>query len=498
MARTATDTASASVSVFERAPLIFGPMKASLPYRMAQVILWIALARHLALALFIHPYADDLSYAVVGMTTPLGERLVQEYTSWNGRYFSNVLVLRGPLVLGLDHGLPLYRLAAVVLILGTIYAAYHALRILLPRLHRSSAATGALAFLLLYLHLIPDASEGFYWYTGAVTYQLANVLCMLLAANWIRALRTPDAVGGWWYPAQCALVVLIAGSNEVHAAFMVLAHIGLLAWTWKRTGRMRGPSMVLLVVALLCTLVVVVAPGNATRGALFPLRHDLVRTLAYSVAQTGRFTLQWVLVLVLPTVVFIALLRKGIRQGLLDPFVTTPNKWVALAMPFAVVFISMVVTYWPTGLLGQYRTIGLALFFFIPSWFWAVAVWDQVHFRPRGWWMALADAPIMRWAFVLLCTGALWAGRDGRVTADLLSGRMARYDADMRACYRTVTEAAVRGKEVVILPSVELPRCLKVLPLDTDATHWTNSSFAAYLGAGGVLVSAAPAPAPAP
>ncbi len=498
MARTATDTASASASVFERAPLIFGPMKASLPYRMAQAILWIALARHLALAFFIHPYADDLSYAVVGMTTPLGERLVQEYTSWNGRYFSNVLVLRGPLVLGLDSGLPLYRLAAVVQILLTALAFQRCLRVLAPRLPLHWSVTGALAWLLLYLHLIPDASEGFYWYTGAVTYQLANVLCVFIAIRWIDALRRPGVVHGWWNAQQALLVAMVVGSNEVHAAMLVLAHLGL--WRWMRGGSpaLRRAAGWLLLLALVCTLVVVVAPGNATRGALFPLRHDLVRTIGYSVAQTGRFTLQWVLVLVLPTVVFVALLRKGIRLGLVDPFVKIPNKWVALALPFAVVFICMVVTYWPTGILGQYRTIGMALFFFIPSWFWAVAVWDQVHFRPRGRWVAHADASAMRWTFVLLCTGALWAGRDGRVTADLLSGRMTRYDADMRQCYRAVAEAAVRGKEVVILPTVELPRCLKVLPLDTDATHWTNRSFAAYLGASGVLVSAAPPPATAP
>ncbi len=473
-------------------------MKASLPYRIAQLIMLLALARHLALALFIHPYADDFSYAVVGMTTPLGERLVQEYTSWNGRYFSNILVLRGPLVLGLQQGLWPYRLVAVVLILGTGCAAYHFLRVLLPRMARAAAATGALALLLLLLHMMPDASEGFYWYTGAVTYQLANVLCVFLAANWIRALRTPEAVNGWWYAVQCGLVVLIAGSNEVHAAYLVLAHLGLVGWTWRRTGKVRGPAMVLLTVALLCTLVVVLAPGNATRGALFPLRHDVVRTLAYSTAQTGRFTLQWMLVLVLPTLLFLSLLRKGVQHGVAKPFRSPRNKWGALALPFVAVFVSMVVTYWPTGLLGQYRTINMALFFFIPAWFFAVAVWDQMYFRPRGWRIGDADAPRTRWALVLLSTCMLWAGRDGRVTDDLISGRMARYDQGMQHRYRILATGAQRDAEVIVLAPVELPRSLTVLPLDTSATHWTNRSYAAYFGVAGVRVSSAPPPAPAP
>ena len=71
------------------------------------------------MAAYVHPYADDLSYAVAGIRTPLLERLVHEYTSWNGRYTSNLLVLRTPLVLGLQPGLVLYRLCAVFLFVLT-------------------------------------------------------------------------------------------------------------------------------------------------------------------------------------------------------------------------------------------------------------------------------------------------------------------------------------------------------------------------------------------
>lgn len=472
-------------------------MKASLPYRIAQVLLLLALVRHLALALFIHPFADDFSYAVAGISTPLGERLLQEYTAWNGRYFSNVLVLRGPLVLGIGPGLPLYRLVAVVLILLTAAAAYHCLRVLLPRIGRVSAGTAAVTFLLLFLHMMPDASEGFYWYTGAVTYQLANVLCLILAANWVRVLRTLDAVPARWYVVQCVLVAVIAGENELHAAFMVLTHFGLLVWGWKRVGKVHHPALVLLLVAMLCTLVVVLAPGNATRGALFPMRNDPVRTLLYSVAQTGRFALQWVLLLVLPTLLFLTILRKGIRRGVLKPFAWPMNKWIVLLLPFAAVFVNMVIVYWSTGLLGQYRTVNVALFFFIPTWFFAAAVWDQKYFGPRGWRIGNVDAPRSNWAIVLLCTCVFWAGRDGRVSDDLLSGRMARYDEGMLKRYRTMAAERGSGTGVIILAPVEAPRSLEVLPLDTSAAHWINSSFAAYFGVGAVRLSSAPPVAPA-
>jgi hypothetical protein len=473
-------------------------MNASLPYRIALGILVLAILRHLALALYIHPYADDFSYAVAGMETPLGERLVQEYTSWNGRYFSNILVLLSPLLLGIAKGLWLYRLAAILLIVLTWYAAYLFLRVLLPKVVRSITATGALAFLLLQLHAMPDASEGFYWYTGAATYQLANVLSLLLAANWLVRSRSSEQPSLLWYVVQSVLIIAIAGSNEVHMAFLVLGHAAYMLWKWREEARMDRPVVILLALAVVCGIVVAVAPGNATREALFPLRHDAWRTLTYSVAQTGRFTLIWIAVLALPSFFFIAFLRKGIAHGVIQPFSRPMNKWLVLAIPFALVFVSMVVTYWPTGLLGQYRTLNMAQFYFIPIWFFALAVWDQAVFRKGQWFFAHPSPALVQWACVLLFTTFLWKGRDGRVTDDLLGGRMARYDEGMSRRYRMLTWPARTGSpEVIDFAPVEQPTSLVILSLDTSAGHWMNQSFAKYFGVAGVRVNSAKPPVPA-
>lgn len=466
-------------------------MQARIPFRIIQLILLLALVRHLWLALYIHPYADDYSYAVAGMTTPLAERLVQEYDSWNGRYASNVLVLRGPLVLGIEQGLPLYRLAAMAMFLVTVLAAYAFLRTLLPALQRTKALMCALAFVLLYVNLMPDASEGFYWYTGAVTYQLANVLCLFLAARWLRALRDPLVMSVRWTAIQGLLIAFIVGCNEVHMSLIVLSHTALLLWYKSRTGRIPRRVLLLFVMAVMCGIVVAVAPGNYTRGALFPLRHDVLRTLGYSVAQTGRFAAQWVLWLVLPSLAFITLLRQGGIASAVKPFTAPINKWWVLALPFMTLFVCMVVTYWPTGLLGQYRTVNMALFFFLPSWFVALAVWDQQVLRVRGWSIPHAADPRVQWALVFLVCGFLWVGRDGRVTDDLLSGRMARYDAGLSGRIREATlNARASSGRVLAFDPVELPTSLTILALDTAATNWMNRSYADYFGVAGVRITA--------
>ena len=66
-------------------------------------LLALALARYIILAFYVHPFADDFSYAVAGMRTELLPRLWDEYNLWNGRWFSNIMVLRGPLAVSYTH-----------------------------------------------------------------------------------------------------------------------------------------------------------------------------------------------------------------------------------------------------------------------------------------------------------------------------------------------------------------------------------------------------------
>lgn len=468
-------------------------MKDRLPIRLAQCILVIALLRHLAVALFVHPFADDFSYAVAGMRSDLGERLAQEYSSWNGRYFSNILLLRGPLTLGIEEGLWLYRAIAVSLILFTGLGAYRFVRVLLPNATREISATVALVFVLIFLHVMPNTSEGFYWYTGAMTYQLPNVLSLFLLANWVRPLRSPNVVLSWrWYAVQVLLVGMIAGCNEVHMAFLVIGHALLFVHFLLKEGRIARPTLILLGVSVLCAIVVAGAPGNDTRGSNFPMRHDVLRTLAYSAAQTVRFGGLAVLsfpVFIL-TLNFPSIRREAIAHGILRPFARPLNQCFALALPFVCLFVAMVVTYWPTGLLGQHRTVNMGLFNFVIAWFFAALVWDQVFFQPRKAY----EEGVLRWPWSLVMIGAafLFLGRGMDLTWELCDGTLARYDRAMHARYEAISTSPA-GE--LVLPPVERPRSLTVLPLDTSSVHWMNLSMADYFGRTDLhLIESVPAP----
>lgn len=449
-------------------------------------ILLAALARHLWLAAYVHPFGDDFSYAVAGMHTELLHRLAQEYDSWNGRYFSNVLLLRGPLVLGMQKGLMLYRFSAVFLILFTLFAAYRFLQQAFGNAISMIARwVGALLFVLFFLHGMPDASEGFYWYTGAMTYQLPNALSLLLLGNWIAFLRKNARLGIGWALGQALLVVIIAGCNELHMALMVGLHLSLLLFTYRRKRKLDPVLIALLLVSVACAVVVFAAPGNDTRGALFPHRHELFRTIGYALAQTARFSGTWLFIStgVLFSLALVIFHRSLTSNNEFQSFLLRMNKWLALVLPFALVFLSMVVTYWPTGLLGQYRTVNVALFCFIPAWCFALLVWDVQVFHTTRWQLPDAHGRAFQWSFLLLCVITFFfLGRDLRVTSDLFTGRARAYDRGVMEGYELITNAVKNNADRVELPPVEIPKSLHILPLDTSPDHWTNRSLANYFG----------------
>lgn len=464
------------------------------------VLLVVGLFRYVWASCYVHPFADDFSYAVAGMHNSLGPRLLDEYRFWNGRWFSNILVLRGPLVLGLDVGLWLYRMVPLLLIVLTWFGAYRLGRawVDVSAAPRKVLLLATGWFTLLYLHLMPDPSEGIYWYTGAVSYQLPGALMLLVAAAWCRSMDA-DRQGrkrAMWFAVFTAVV--ICGCSELHMVFMVLLHAALLVRSLKH--RSVPPSVALLsfAVVLIAAAVMVFAPGNAGRAAQFPHKEELGRTLLWGAAQTGRFLFTWILSpgLLLVSLLFLSCIRYLHVGRSALAVLNTLRVWQVAAFTLVLVFASMSLPYWSTGLLGQHRTVNAALLLFLPCWFlllllvhkrWPVRPLASV--RSPGWFR---PAVVGLLAVTILCTGS-----GGALTADLLSGRMQQRSQALDERYAMVRLAIERGDgRVVVPPLVPTVASLRFLDADTDPGHWINCSMAQYFGAPALELSVGPVRAP--
>lgn len=448
------------------------------------VLLGVVLLTHVWVACWIHPYADDLSYAITAYDQPLWERLVREHQGWNGRWSSNVLVLRGPLVLGLDRGLGLYRLVPPVLMALVLAATVFLLgRLFGGVLSARQRWIASLGFLLAYLHLMPHAGEGLYWYTGAVTYLLPNVVLLMVMAVHLAAADSRGVPRVLWSLLALLFTAFVSGANETAMVTLVVLHAS--AWWMLRRTRHALPLLIGTCVALAGGLFMVSAPGNAWRASLFSGTHDPLRTVVWGGAYSARFFLRMCAspVFWASCIAVVVWARRTDQHWPRGPLNADP-RWVT-GLAVLVAFLAMALPVWSTGILGQLRTSNAALFVVLPLCWWAAVLWDRRILRPRCVRIPVVDHPAMPALIAGIALLALiFLGQGGRIMDDLWQGRLQRYDAQCRARYAAVAAAVRDGRdELVLEPLHDPPASLGVIDLSRDPGHWTNATWAVFAGA---------------
>lgn len=437
----------------------------------------LSLVPFLWLAMYAHPVADDYCYAAKSAGQSLWAWSRSEWLYWNGRYASNLLMAHGPLS---GHGpfLPGYRLVPPALMALTWAGIWCLLRRATQRqLPNGHAALGALVLLALYMNIMPDAGEGFYWYTGAVTYQLGSILLLFHLA-----LLTPQGGKPSMLRLFCSLLLAVAivGMSEIHMLLMLCLHTALLAFALHRRQRVLA-ALLLLAATTAGAALMYMAPGNAVRGAMFAGTHELGRSLGMSFLQALRFSAKWLLspallsagLLYLPLHRWLRSNVPGFARLLGMPW------WLAALVPFLLIMATTFPAYWNTGLLGQHRTINVAALFFIPMALFNLALW--IERSPRSaYWTAMNG----KWAVALAFLAFNLTGNGLAAYRDLLDGRAAAYDRELAAREAMVKLAADEPGTVVQFRQLAAPpRILTSYELRGPLQDWMLNCQARYFGA---------------
>jgi hypothetical protein len=451
----------------------------------------VAIAPFVILAAYAYPTADDFDYAMDTRLEGYWPAFSHQYTCWNGRFASNVLVLANPMVPG---STTVYRMVAGGMFAVTIVAIYVFIRAIAgSALDRRLTAVCALAWCGVYLAGVPALGENFYWYTGAVTYQLSSVLLLAQVALFVRALRQRTAIDRFTSVALASvLVVFVVGMNEI-AMLLAVAFYGAFTVFAALRGDRRATtaSLVCFAAAAAAGLAVWLAPGNAVRAALYPAKHDLVRSVAMTAMQTVRFGATWVTAgtLLLATLLFIPLAE---RIAATDPFwrELTRREFIALlSAPFAAIPLGIFPAFWATGLLGQHRTVSVAYAAFLALWFVATLAVAGRGLIPAS---AVEPATLRSALACALVVAIAFTGNGYTVMTDLLTGRARQFAQalDGRSAMLAVCRRA--GTRPCVVPRLpDPPRVTFVSDAAAD-TEWTVQSHARYLGVSDVELAPAP------
>jgi hypothetical protein len=432
----------------------------------------------LLIGLYNQPSTDDFDYANLALEKGFWGAQISNYLSWAGRYFSTLLLTNSPLVF---HSYLGYKLLCIAMLLGTLLVFYWFTGKAAPDLDGKTRAELTCVFTALYVLQMPSLSQGFYWMTGAVTYQAANLLTLLFWGSWIDHLKT----GRTFFWALCALCLFgIVGSNETSMVLMDFALLSAIvfgAWT---QGRVRPGLLALFVLALLLSGVVVLAPGNGHRETFFPDRHRLGHSLDLVLVGGLQQVLYWVRghkgIFCIEFLVFDLIFRKvaaNWKGSVLKEGVTLRAVTIFLLLA---PFCGLIPAAWAMGMSPPARTanvlyfhflIGVLCTFILLALHWKASrnAYDRV---------AIFLRPLL---FVLGVTLiALGPNNITRTYDDLLSGRAKGYQQQMTE--RRGIVSGFQGQVCVLQPIHDRPFVLYFEDIAPDADDWKNTAFSKYYG----------------
>lgn len=438
------------------------------------VLLLLAIAPYVYISFFAHPIADDFTYAYKGKQGNLFSTLLGEYNTWNGRYMSNIFVLINPIVYDSFIG---YQLAPIVLIFLTIFSVFFFIRTLTNNVFKTyTNIVLASLFSLLFLHQMPIISEGIYWYTAAVTYQLGIIFLLYFIGFIILFLRNKIVLKSKILHIGIIFFYLVAtiGSNEILmiAVFLLSAGMYLISRIIKAPN---NTLLFVLIASLLLSLLVYFAPGNSVRESFFPDNHKFIHSVVSSLAQCVRFFSNWIASasLILMSILYYAIHKKLSAEVEIfkKSFYLTPL--LSIALVIFVIFIGAFLPYWSTGIMGQHRSMNVSYFLFLIVWFINLTV-----FYNRGFLhFDIKHTNTIKALFILIWFSLVFSKNGFDVLFDIQKGDHILYNKQMTERYTIVEQST---DTIYFKPIVNKPKTLFVLDITDNPENWQNTGYAIF------------------
>ena len=271
--------------------------------KMLTGISLLAIIPFLILCTFVYPVNDDFTFGLRHIQKNVFQVSSDIYLYWSGRYFATLISALNPFAVS-DNPIPLFRIySAVAIVLTTIVMTLSPAICCRRQLtHCQSAGLGGV-FLLTYLALMPSVSQAFYWFSSCTAFTIPSLLYIMLVA-----LTAADSKASYFI--ACTLALIVPGGNEVTAVITV-GTLGYIAFTYHDR-----KYWLLLTLSAVALLLVVLAPGNASRMANQHIWANAeLWALTFSIGQTVSWIFLWGPVLLLATTIYIPLFGRKLASS---------------------------------------------------------------------------------------------------------------------------------------------------------------------------------------
>ena len=438
------------------------------------------------LSYYNNPSADDFAFVYTTSSNGFWKAQVSWYMIWTGRYGSLFILSLHPLLI---HSLLLYKASSVIILSLTIHSIYTFLRITFNFLNKAILLSLSLVITFCFLNSMPTLVQGIYWAPGAITYQLGNILSLYLATNIIRSTfkNYPSSIPQIIF--NCLLIILICGLNETSMITLDFILFSFLSYQLFKKQSNKKEIIVYMCLAVVCSLVVILSPGNAIRGAEFvntgknmPL-HTIISSFkeGYSELLKWCSTSQLLIASVFTALSYLAgaELKDKINNNKFGILLFVLWGYLLIAVSFSTGF-------WSTGFLAPDRTINVSYWLFICIWVSTVLLLTSYVHSALSILKKYDLRPLtLLFLLFLICT-IKTSGNFYGAQKDLLSGKAFTYNKE----YRKRNEIMTSSQDSICnVPSFSVyPRSLFNEDITPDIENWWNRVYAFTYNKKGVRV----------
>ncbi len=415
------------------------------------------------------------------------------YMSWQGFWGSSFIAAIQPFNINTN----LYFISNLTIlffiILSTLFFSYTVL-VKYLNAEKSDWLIITLPLLEMFIQFMPSISEGIYWMDGSLSMYVNSVMFLIFGAVLQYNVSDTKFKKVFWFILSVVFMLTICTSSIHTFILMTLIFIFALIYLFAKHNNTKYLVIVLSAIYTIGIIIAIVAPGNAVRveqtGMVISfggLIKAVIEAIFYSAQYAGSWiNLAFVAVFAFVTPLVYSLTKKS-NYKFDKPFLVFVLSFLLYASRSSVQLFSQ--HYFGSGRqLNQYYW-GLIAFAAI-SWFYFVGYIS----KKKDFSFTVNEKKI---SVCFICVILFFVGIGcldyGAKDLTSVATGLSLYKGETQQYHKEMTERIEKvknGNGVVTVPEISVyPQFFGEESLTDDPSYWTNSSFARYYGAEGVVLA---------
>jgi len=423
----------------------------------------------LSILFFNNPTADDFCYNSQSRNLGFWNAQLSWYNDWTGRYFSSAVLSIKPLV---SNSFLIYKLIPIILLISLFISIYYLISILFVNLKKRDFFILTFFIVVLYLIQMPSVSQGFYWLAGSVTYQLSNILTIILFCFLIKLIETNKRK---YLILSIIFTILIIGSNEASMLLIDFLICVIFIFKYLQHKKINHSLLILLLFSILFSIIVVKSPGTAARVATYSNKPQILYAIFKSILAVISYLGIWLPFIFIFIFIYFDYFNK-IPANQPSKFFNVDPVFVFIIV-CSIPFIGFFIGYWGQGFLTPPRTINSIYLYFVIGFIYLTFVIFFKLKKHNDKFISFSNWVKYFLFFIII----LHLGHKNNIRtaySDLLSGNAYNYDLELRNRYKIIQNSA---DDILYVSKLKFtPSTIFYRDITIDSKHGTNQCNDSY------------------